>query len=225
MNVESRDSANLKPAELDMCGQVFQGLGLQLSDESLDHQVEEFPLVALVWSVEGDLDGFLFGSLERIGGTPAILWGPGAARRGRQASAVVKALTGEYSRRAAISFPDEDVLVGTLFAQPAAYALLSAYSDVVPRPGYKANGEERAWGRRLAKRFGVEASYDDREFRVAARSQTVPVFDTSSVKATGGKKVVDLVGALDANAGQAMIAFGWAVAEALEAGDFLHDVA
>lgn len=225
MKVESRDSVNLKPAELDLCGQLLQACGLRVSDDLLDRQVEDYPLVALAWNDEGDMEAFLFGSLERIGGTPAILWGPGATRRGRQAGSAAKALTGEYSRRAAISFPDEDVLVATMFAHPAAYALLSAYADVVPRPGYRANGEERAWGRRLAKRFGVEANYDDREFRVAAGKRTVPVFDTSAIKATGGKKAVDLVGTLDANAGEAMIAFGWAVAEALEAGVFLHEVA
>ena len=39
-----------------------------------------------------------------------------------------------------------------------AYKLLT---DIVPRPDHKASGEERAWGRRLAKRFGIEdGSYD-----------------------------------------------------------------
>ena len=55
----------------------------------------------------------MLGSLERIGGTPAILWGLGVARKGKQAAAALKAMTGELSRRAAISFPDEDVLVAT----------------------------------------------------------------------------------------------------------------
>lgn len=225
MNVESRDSVNLKPAELDECGQLLSACGHSLTDADLEPQIEAFPLVALAWSADGELGAFMFGSLERIGGTPSILWGPGAARKGRQAGPAMKAITGEYSRRAAISFPDEDVLVGTLLAQPAAYALLSAYADVVPRPGYRANGEERAWGRRLAKRFGVESSYDDREFRVnAGKSAAVPVLDTSSLKATGGKKVVDLVGPVDVSAGQAMVAFGWAVAEALESGRFRYEV-
>ncbi len=224
MNVESRDSVNLKPAELDECGQLLAVAGVDLLDEELDRKVEEFPLVAVVTSDEGQLDAFMFGSLERIGGTPAILWGPGAARKGRQAGAAMRALTGEYSRRAAISFPDEDVLVGCLLSHPAAYALLTAYDDVVPRPSYKANGEERAWGRRLAKRFGVGSHYDDRTFRVDA-GRSVPVLETTAVKATGGKQVVDLVGPLDVRRGEAMIAFGWAVAEALESGQFLYEVA
>jgi hypothetical protein len=49
----------------------------------------------------------------------------------------------------------------------------------------------------------------------------VPILDTSAVKATGGAKVVTLVGDLDATRGQAMIAFGWAVAEELAAGSYV----
>ena len=88
-------------------------------------------------------------------------------RRGRQSGAAVKGLVGELYRRAAISFPDEDVLVAGRIAHPAAYSLLGGLADVVPRPDYSPTGEERAWGRRLARRFGCEGRYDDRAFRVA----------------------------------------------------------
>ena len=37
-----------------------------------------------VVEIEGEIQGFLFGSLERIGGTPCILWGLGGVRRGKQ---------------------------------------------------------------------------------------------------------------------------------------------
>ena len=46
--------------------------------------IEHFPLVA-VYVADDELHGFLFGSLERIGGTPCILWGLGAIRKGRNA--------------------------------------------------------------------------------------------------------------------------------------------
>ena len=82
MAVESRDSVSLKPAELDELGQFVHGVGLPLAEEQLDHHVEHFPLIALAHE-DGDLHGFLFGSLERIGGTPCILWG--SARPGRAA--------------------------------------------------------------------------------------------------------------------------------------------
>src|SRR5580692_9438311 len=99
MNVESRDSVSLKPAELDEFAQLLNSNGLSLTDE----QVEAFPL-AVVAMFESQLQGVMLGSLERIGGTPAILWGLGVARKGKNAPAALKAMTGELSRRAAISF-------------------------------------------------------------------------------------------------------------------------
>jgi len=222
MQVDSRDSISLKPAELDEFGMLLQSAGLPLKDEELDRQVEQFPLVVLV-SVDGDLQAFMFGSLERIGGTPSILWGLGASRKGKNAAAGLKLMTGELARRAAISFPDEDVLVATRLAHPAAYALLTSYANVVPRPAYVPSGEERAWGRRLAKRFGNEGHFDDRTFRIKVpgrRATVVPILDAAPVKATGGAKVVELVGSHEPTKGEAMIAFGWAVAEALADGSF-----
>jgi hypothetical protein len=223
MNVESRDSVSLKPAELDEFGQLLASNGLPLSDEQLDVQVESFPL-AIVASLDGEMQGLMLGSLERIGGTPSILWGLGVTRRGKNAPAALKAMTGELTRRAAISFPDEDVLVGARLAHPSCYVLLQSYADVVPRPGYTANGEDRAWGRRLAKRYGCEPHFDDRAFKVTVKGRKppcMPVLDTSPVKATGGAKIAGLVGELDATRGQAMIAFGWAVAEELAAGSYI----
>ncbi|MGQ0824316.1 MAG: hypothetical protein ACT4OX_04655 [Actinomycetota bacterium] len=223
MNVESRDSVSLKPAELDELGQLFNAAGLPVADEELDRQVEQFPLVVCSHR-DGELQGLLMGSLERIGGTPSILWGPGIARKGKDAPATLRALTGELSRRAAISFPDEDVLVGARLAQPSAYTLLQTYANVVPRPGYTPNGEDRAWGRRLAKRYSCDQHYDDRTFRIAVKGRKphcLAVLDASSFKASGGAKIVSMVGQLDAARGQAMIAFGWAVAEELAAGSYV----
>ena len=155
MNVESRDSVSLKPAELDEFGQLLHGSGLPVSDAELDHQVEQFPLVVLAYR-DDELQGVMLGSLERIGGTPSILWGAGVARKNKDAATTLRLMTSELSRRAAISFPDEDVVVAARVHRPSVYTLLQTYANVVPRPGYTPNGEDRAWGRRLAKRFGVE---------------------------------------------------------------------
>jgi hypothetical protein len=223
MNVESRDSVSLKPAELDEFGQLLAGNGLPIGDEELDRQVESFPLV-VVATLEGEMQGLMLGSLERIGGTPSILWGMGVTRKGKNAATALKVITGELTRRAAISFPDEDVLVASRLAHPSCYVLLQSYANVVPRPGYVPNGEDRAWGRRLAKRYGVETHFDDRAFKVVVKGRKppcLPVLDTSPVKATGGAKIASLVGQLDATRGQAMIAFGWAIAEELAAGSYV----
>src|SRR6188508_2452895 len=213
MAIESRDSVSLKPAELDELGQLLAEIGLPLGDEHLDQHVEQFPLVA-VCSEDAEVHGFLFGSLERIGGTPCILWGLGAVKKSRQARTTLEELVGELYRRAAISFPDEDVLVAGRMAQPAAYSLLGNLADVCPRPKYSPNGEERAWGRRLARRFGCDARYDDRTFRVSAHGGPEAVFDTRHVK-LGGKAAVEIVGVVDPSNGEALIAYGWAMAESL----------
>jgi hypothetical protein len=221
MKVESRDSVSLKPAELDEFSQLLMSVGLSLKDEVLDQHIESFPLVVLAHDDDG-LAGFMFGSLERIGGTPAILWGMGASRK-KITALVLNGMTAELARRAAISFPDEDVLVGSRFSHPAIYMMLNSYTNVVPRPGYSPNGEERAWGRRLAKRFRCESSYDDRAFSVRIKSRKpspVPILDATGIKATGGAKIASLVGTHDPLKGEAMISFAWAVAEALEAGTY-----
>ena len=102
-------------------------------------------------------------------------------------------------------------------AHPAAYSLLGVLDDVCPRPQYSPNGEERAWGRRLARRFGCDARYDDRSFRLSAHGSPEPVLDARTVKA-GGKVVVELIGEVDPSNGEAVIAYGWAMAEALADG-------
>jgi len=216
MGVESRDSVSLKPVELDELSQLLVRVGLPTGEEALDTQVERFPLIAT--SVDDDeVHGFLFGSLERIGGTPCILWGLGAVRRGRQARAHLEGLVAELYRRAAISFPDEDVLVAGRFAHPSSYALLNLLDDVCPRPRYTPSGEERAWGRRLARRFGCDGRYDDRKFRVKANGASEAVLDSRAVKG-GGKAATDLLGPVEPARGEAVIAFGWAMAEALADG-------
>ncbi|HEX9506262.1 MAG TPA: hypothetical protein VGA62_09690 [Acidimicrobiia bacterium] len=216
MDVESRDSVSLKPAELDELGQLVSGVGLPLHDEQLDQHVEQFPLVAVA-AFDTELWGFLFGSLERIGGTPCILWGLGGVRRGKHARATLDGLVSELYRRAAISFPDEDVLVAGRIAHPAAYSLLGVLDDVCPRPKYSPNGEERAWGRRLARRFGCDTRYDDRSFRLTGHGAPELVLDARAVKA-GGRVVAELIGEVDPSRGEAVIAYGWAMAESLADG-------
>ena len=214
MDVESRDSVSLKPAELDELGQLVSGLGLPLQDEQLDTHIEQFPLVAVV-EIEGEIQGFLFGSLERIGGTPCILWGLGGIRRGKNARASLDRLVAELYRRAAISFPDEDVLVAGRVAHPAAYTLFGALDDVCPRPKYSPNGEERAWGRRLAKRFGVDGSYDEQSFVVKNNGQS-GFLDHESLKPDKIKpEMAALFSTVNVKKGGSLIAHGWVMAEEL----------
>jgi hypothetical protein len=213
MDVDIRDSASLKPAELDVLSQVLRDAGSPLDDKVLDAQVESFSRVSLVTD-DDDVCAFLFGSLERIGGTPCVLWGLGATRADVEAAPVLGALTTELYRRAAISFPDEDVLVAGRFSRPAVYQLFGTLQEPVPRPGYKPSGEDRAWGRRLAKRFGCDGRYDDRAFRASGNGGPEPMLDIDP----GGEPepaVTELLAPVDPAKGDSLIAFGWAPAESL----------
>ncbi|MGH8998424.1 MAG: hypothetical protein ACRDY7_03445 [Acidimicrobiia bacterium] len=215
MDVDIRDSASLKPPELDVLSQVLQAAGNSLTDSVIDDQVERFPRVSVVTD-EAEVVGFLFGSLERIGGTPCVLWGLGAARANGSSDTVLEAMTTELYRRAAISFPDEDVLVAGRFVRPGLYRLFDGLQDPVPRPGYKASGEDRAWGRRLAKRYGCDARYDDRAFCATGNGRAEPMLDID-IGQDALPAVAGLLADLDPARGDSIIAFGWAAAESLAA--------
>lgn len=216
MDLISRDSNSLKPAELDALGQVLVASGAQIPDAELERQVEMFPLVALAGTDE-DVHAFLFGSLERVGGTPCALFGLGAARPNRSSGPALRGMIAELYRRAAISFPDEDVVVGGRFAHPSGYSLIASLKDVVPRPGYKATGEERAWGRRLAKRFDCDRRYDDRTFIVSANGTPEPHLYPGSAKITPKPAVIEMMSDVDPSRGDALVVFGWVMAESLSA--------
>ena len=88
--------------------------------------------------------------------------------------------------------------------------------DVVPRPAHRASGEERAWARRLAKRFGAEGRVDDRSFVIRGSGDTPPVLDYEGDERDGvDPAVASLFENLDRERGDALIAFGWAMAEDL----------
>jgi len=131
----------------------------------------------------GKLRGFSFCTLERIGGTPCVLIGAGHTCRTTRRATVLRGIVTDQLRRAALSFPDEDVLVGMQINDPGAFEAFKNLHDVVPRSGHKATGEERAWGRRLAKRFGIGSlSYEDRIFTTRGKSGPPVVLDHASLK-------------------------------------------
>ena len=108
-------------------------------------------------------------------------------------------------------------MLATSFTSASGFEAFKSLQDIVPRPGHKATGEERAWGRRLAKRFGIEnGNYDDRAF-LAKGDGTFPlVLDHDSLKPERiDPDVAAQFDALDAARGDALVAFGWVMAEDL----------
>jgi hypothetical protein len=94
-----------------------------------------------------------------------VIIGLASVKRTAKRDTVLRAMVTDQLRRAVLAFPDEDVLVGTRLPSVSGYDAFRNLTDIVPRPDYVATGEERAWGRRLAKRFGIEtARYDERSF-------------------------------------------------------------
>ena len=153
VEVETQDCTALGDADLAELADLCADAALSHEVGLLSKQVEAWVLITQVR--EGDkLKGFAFSTLERIGGTPSVLIGMAAVKRCSKRSTVLRALMNEQLRRAVLAFPDEDVLVGARMVSADAFEAYKALNDIVPRPGHKASGEDRAWGRRLAKRFG-----------------------------------------------------------------------
>ena len=157
-------------------------------------------------------------TLERIGGTPSLLIGVAAFTKGQNASVALDAAIRDLYRRAVLAFPDEDVLVGTRFARAYAFRAFAGLEDIVPRPEHRATGEERAWGRRLAKRFGADGNLDDRTFVLKGDGDAAGLLDFDPQKPpVECEDLHCLFGPIDGQRRDSLVAFGWAMAEALAA--------
>jgi hypothetical protein len=217
IQVETKDCTALSDAELsemaDICADGPAGYDVGL----LSKQREEWVLNSQARE-SGKLLGFSFCTLERIGGTPCVLIGLASVKRNGKREQVLKAIVGDQLRRAWLAFPDEDVLVGTRLLDPAGYNAYKGLEDIVPRPGHKATGEERAWGRRLAKRFGAEGRIDDRTFVVKGDSSPCGALDHEALKPEGvDAEIKKFFQPLDRKRGDSLVVFGWAMADDLAA--------
>jgi len=216
IQVETKDCTALGDAELaelaDLCaeGPLPYEVGL------LSKQAEAWVLITQATD-NGKLKGFAFSTLERIGGTPSVLIGLASVKRTAKRDTVLRAIVHDQLRRAVLAFPDEDVLFGTRFASASGFEAFRTLNDIVPRPDHKASGEERAWGRRLAKRFALDTgAYDDRTFISAGTGSLPEVFDHDSLKPDAiVSDVAAFFKGVTPTQGDSLIAFGWAMAEDL----------
>jgi hypothetical protein len=219
--VGTKDCTSLSDSELAEMADLSTAHGLPFDVGFLSKQAEEWVLITTVREGER-LRGYSFCTLERIGGTPAMLVGVATVDRVARAEQVLRLLLGDQYRRALLAFPDEDVLVGTRLATPQAYRAFDGLADVVPRPEHKATGEERAWGRRLAKRFGADNRIDDRSFVLTGDGDPCGALDFDGPKLSAPEEpVAALFGALDLQRGDRLVTFGWAMAEDLAGGTLI----
>ena len=158
IEVETKDCTALSDAELAEMADICADGPSPFEAGLLSKQTEEWVLITLAREGRPASRASRSSTLERIGGTPCVLIGLASVKRTSKRDAVLRAIMTDQFRRALLAFPDEDVLVGTRFVCPDGFEAFKALTDIVPRPGHKASGEERAWGRRLAKRFGVETA-------------------------------------------------------------------
>jgi hypothetical protein len=217
LEVETKDTTALSDTELaEMADIVTDGpAGFDIG--LISKQPEAWVLITQVRDAT-KLAGFSFCTLERIGGTPCLLWGLASVKRNSKRDQALKALISAQFRRAVLAFPDEDVLIGTRFIDAGALQAFKGLEDICPRPDHKPTGEERAWSRRLAKRFGAEGRIDDRTFIVTGDGEASGVFDFAVSKPEAVEAdVAALFEPLEAERHDVLIGFGWAMAEELAA--------
>ena len=217
IHVDTKDCTSLGDAELaemaDMCAEAPNGYEIGF----LSKAAEAWVLVSL--ARDGNpLKGFSFCTLERIGGTPSVIVGLASIKRTSKRDAVLRAIAADQLRRALMAFPDEDVLIGMRANDVSAFEALRNLTDIIPRPDHRASGEERAWGARLAKRFGIETGdYDDRTFVAKGDGSYPAVMDHESLKPEKIDPAFnEFLSSLDHDRGDSLVIFGWALAEDLE---------
>lgn len=218
MVVETKDCTGLTDTELE----ELADLGVEAPGFDIGFLSKEREAWVLVTSVRDGrkLRGYSFCTLERIGGTPSLLVGVASVDRTTRAEAALKAMMADQFRRALLAFPDEDVLLGTRLLAPEGFRAFAGLADVVPTPGERATGEERAWARRLAKRFGCDGRLDDRTFVLKGDGSTVGGLDFQHPKVKLPDNVENLFAGVNSSKGDRLVAFGWAMAEDLAAGKF-----
>ena len=210
VEIETKDCSAVSDEELE----AMAAMGGAFDSVRLLKAREDWVLCTTAFE-GGKLQGFTFSTLERIGGTPCVLLGLMSVRRTSKRDQVLKGLMAEAFHRALMAFPDEDVVVGSRFVSPDGLEAFKSLTELIPRPGHKAVGEERAWGRRLARRFGVDAAYDEKSFVVTKKGRS-GFLDHESTKPDKVKsEVAELFSAVKDETGGSLIVHGWTMAESL----------
>jgi hypothetical protein len=218
LEVVTKDCTALTDSEVAEMADLSAGARANWEVGFLSKQQQDWVLVTHARE-DGRLRGYALSTLERIGGTPSLLIGLASFSRTRTGQVALEAVMRDLYRRAVLAFPDEDVLVGTRFASPSGYAAFSGLDDVVPRRDHKATGEERAWGRRLAKRFGFEGHLDDRSFVIEGDGDLMGLLDFDPTKPPKeAPHYAACFEPIDSERHDTLVAFGWAMAEALAEG-------
>ncbi|MFK7918332.1 MAG: hypothetical protein AB8G14_09670 [Ilumatobacter sp.] len=210
LDVVTNDASALSEEDLE----ELAGMDEAFSAEQLLQAQEDWVLITTA-RFGNALQGFTFSTLERIGGTPCVLIGIMSVKRSSKRDQVLRGLMGEAYHRALMAFPDEDVVVGSRFINADAREAFKDLDGLTPSPGEDAVGEERAWGRRLAKRFSIDKKYDAKVFTASAGAQSGYIDFESAKPEKLDAELVDMMSKIPVAKGGAMVVYGWTMAEDL----------
>ena len=210
LEVTTQDSSALTEAQLEEMLTIEGSFGLELFQKAQ----QDWVLCTLA-RLDGKLHGVTFSTLERIGGTPCVLLGLMTIKRTAKRDSILKGLMGEAYHRALMAFPDEDVVVGSRFPSPDGMEAFKSLTDIIPRFEHRADGEARAWGKRLARRFKVDATYDEKTFTVASGGQSGFLDHVSLKPEKISDEITSLFSGVNAKKGGVLIVHGWTMAESL----------
>lgn len=213
--VDTKDCVALSDDEIAEFAELASEAAAPHDEEWVRAEIDRWVLATQVRD-GGKLCGFSMFTLERVGGTPAILIGTAVVRRNSKRATTMRALLSEQLRRAVLAFPDEDVLYGACLGEVGGAEAFVQFEDVVPRAGYKPSGEDRAWGQRLHKRLDPSGEYAKREFKVTGAGKSNSVIDHESSRDDVDPELVELFDGVDPANGDCVIMFGWAMSELLE---------
>ncbi len=211
LEVSTNDASALTDTDLDELASMEEAFGAG----ALSKAKEDWVLITTARFGDA-LHGFTFSTLERIGGTPCVLIGLMSVKRSSKRGQVLRGLMSEAYHRALMAFPDEDVVVGCRFVNADSVVALKDLDELTPRPGNEAVGEERAWGRRLAKRFGVDSKYDAKAFIAKSGAQDGYLDYETDKPDKIDKELAAMFEAVPVSKGGAMIVYGWTMAEDLQ---------
>jgi len=210
VKVATRDASALTDADLDEFAAMGGAFGIGAVSKAKDSWV----LATTAYDGK-TLAGFMFLTLERLGGTPCVVMGLLSVKRTAKRDAAMKGLMTEAFHRALMAFPDEDVVVGARFVAPEGLEAFAPLTNIIPRPKYNAVGEERAWGRRLARRYAIEPQYDAGTFIAKSNAQTGFIDYEPAKKPKVPADIAAMFKGVNVAKGGVLIVHGWTMAESL----------
>ena len=210
MKIATRDASALTDADLDEFAAMGGAFGIGAVSKAKDSWV----LATTAYDGK-TLVGFMFLTLERLGGTPCVVMGLLSVKPAAKRDLAMKGLMTEAYHRALMAFPDEDVVIGARFVTAAGLAAFAAVTSMIPRPKYNAVGEERAWGRRLARRYAIEPQYDPATFIAKANAQSGFIDYEPVKKPKIAAEVAAFFKGVNVAKGGVLIVHGWTMAESL----------